>query len=137
MYDLTKVFSIIYRQSQIFYSKELKDLNITSGQFMYIICICENPGLSQDLLSSKLHIDKSTVAKTVQQLLLKEDYIIRTVSKEDKRVNNLFPTSKSTLLYPEILKVKQKWHDSLTQSMTDIEKEIFEMLLDKVFLTQC
>ena len=68
-WDYIKIFSVIYWQSQSFCAKRLKDLGVTCGQFMYILCICEHPGVSQEKVAELTCIDKSTVAKAVQQLL--------------------------------------------------------------------
>jgi DNA-binding MarR family transcriptional regulator len=76
---LIRRFSFIPRQSGINLDRQLKKLNLSFGQFLYIMCICENAGLSQENLSSRLKIDKGSVARTVKQLEA-DGYITRSVS---------------------------------------------------------
>lgn len=61
---------------------------------MYIMCICDNEGLSQEKLSAELQIDKGSVARTIKHLE-KDGYITRIVSKDDKRQHQIFPTIKA------------------------------------------
>ena len=129
--NYTRLFSMIYRKSQVFYARELKAHGISSGQFMYILCICENPGLTQEALGRELQFDKGSVANTVAQLL-REGFITRRVSPEDRRAYNLFPTDKAAAVYPAILAVQEKWHRSLTRELTDVEQDILDRLLEKI-----
>ncbi len=103
-WDYIKIFSVIYWQSQSFCAKRLKDLGVTCGQFMYILCICDNPGISQEKVAESTCIDKSTVAKAVQQLL-QGGFITRQISAEDRRVNELYPTEKAKEIYPKIVEI--------------------------------
>jgi len=131
-WDYIKIFSVIYWQSQGFCAKRLKDLGVTCGQFMYILCICDNPGVSQEKVAELTCIDKSTVAKAVQQLL-KGGFITRQVSREDRRVNELYPTEKATSIYPEIVQIVNDFHEEQLRGLTDIERDLFMRLLQKIF----
>lgn len=131
-FDYIKIFSVIYWQSQSYCAKRFKDLGVTCGQFMYILCICDNPGVSQEKVAELTCIDKSTVAKAVQQLL-KGDFITRRVSSEDRRVNELYPTDKALAVYPKISAIVDAFIESQLESLTDIERDIFMRLLQKVF----
>ena len=131
MRDLSKYVSVAYRRTQIFYTKRLKKLNITSGQFMYIVCICENVGQTQDQLSRRLIIDKSTVARILPQLE-SSGYITKAVNSNNRREFNIFPTDKAIAIYPKILEIKDEWHNKITENLSDIERDVFEKLLEKV-----
>jgi len=131
MKDLSKYVSVAHRRTQIFYTEHLEKLGITSGQFMYIVCICENKGQTQDELSQRLIIDKSTVAKVLSQLELK-GFVTRIIDSNNKRAFNIFPTDKAINIYPEILEIKDEWHRRLTENLSDIECDVFEKLMEKV-----
>lgn len=133
MKDLSKYVSVAYRRTQMFYTEQLKELGVSSGQFMYIVCICENVGQTQDELSQRLIIDKSTVAKTLSQLET-EGYIIKTINSNDRRVFNIFPTDKAIAIYPKILEMKDEWHRKMMDNFSDIESDIFENLMEKVMV---
>lgn len=131
MRDLSKFVSVTYRRTQIFYTERLKKLNITSGQFMYIVCICENVGQTQDELSRRLNIDKSTVSRVLPQLE-SSGYITKVINSNNRREFNIFPTDKAIAIYPEILEIKDEWHNKITEDLSDIECDAFEKLLEKV-----
>jgi DNA-binding MarR family transcriptional regulator len=131
MKDLSKYISVTYRRTQIFYTEQLKKLEISSGQFMYIVCICENTGQTQDELSERLLIDKSTVAKVLAQLEA-NGFVRRTTNVSDKRAFNIFPTNKAGAIYHKILKIKDEWHSKMTEQFSEIERDVFEKLLEKV-----
>ena len=131
-WDYIKIFSVIYWQSQSFCAKRLKDLGVTCGQFMYILCICEHPGVSQEKVAELTCIDKSTVAKAVQQLL-QGGFITRQSSAEDRRANELYPTEKAKEIYPKIVEIIDSFNMGQLEGLTDIERDIFMRLLQKVF----
>lgn len=131
MKNLSKYISVTHRRSQIFYTEQLEKIGISSGQFMYIVCICENPGYTQDELSQQLIIDKSTVAKVLSQLETNE-FITKITNSNDRRAFNIFPTDKALTIYPKILKIKDQWHRKITEGLSDIECDVFQKLMEKV-----
>ena len=65
----TKYISILYRQGNRFYDRELAKYNIGYGQQFYLPRIYENQGLSMYELARLGHFDKGTVTKAVQKLM--------------------------------------------------------------------
>ncbi|TGE31405.1 MarR family transcriptional regulator [Desulfosporosinus sp. Sb-LF] len=131
MKDLSKYVSVAYRRTQMFYTEQLKELGVSSGQFMFIVCICENVAQTQDELSQRLIIDKSTVAKILSQLET-DGYITKTINSNDRRACSIFPTDKAVAIYPKILEIKDEWHNKMTENFSDIERDVFEKLMVKV-----
>jgi len=60
--------SILYRQFQIFINNELKDLNITSGEYIYLIKLYENKELTQEDLAEIYFIDKAAITRSIRSL---------------------------------------------------------------------
>lgn len=133
MKDLTRFISVSYRRTRIFYTEKLASLGITSGQFIYIVAVCDTPGLTQDELAQQLILDKATVANALPPLE-KSGFIIKKANKEDRRKYNLYPTEKAMSIYPEILNCKADWHTKITEGLSDIEKDVLERLLEKMML---
>ncbi|MCC8180432.1 MAG: MarR family transcriptional regulator [Planctomycetes bacterium] len=133
MYDYTRVFAMVHRQSFIHYSKELEAFGLSCGQFMYVLHICENPGSNQEQLSEETRIDKGTVAKMLRQL---EDagFVERRICAEDKRAYSLYPTAKARKVYPQLKAMIDNWHDRVLGCLTDTEKVVLQMLLEKLRL---
>ncbi|MEA4854185.1 MAG: MarR family transcriptional regulator [Christensenella sp.] len=131
MENLIKKFSIIHRLSGIRLDQRLKDLGISRGQLMYIMCICDHEGISQEGLSCELRIDKGAVARAMQKLA-GEGYITRVVSSHDRRQYNLFPTAKAKEIYAEVRAIDRQWQEQLTKGMNEKEKTELNCLLNKV-----
>ena len=128
---LISSFSILHRQSDIFLTKKLSNLGLSSNQFIYIMCLCEHPGISQEQLSAYLRVDNGSVAKSVHQLS-DQGYIRRTVSETDKRQYELFPTEKATGVYPQLYEIVMEYEKYITRNLTPIETDILRSLLDKL-----
>lgn len=133
MHEFMSRFAVIHRQSSNILDRQLKKYNITGSQYIYILVICENPGISQEEISDKLKIDKGSVARAVK-LFEKNKFIIRNISENDKRQYKILPTSKAFATYEKIHGLAITIEDRLTEGFTDIEREILKNLLDKVII---
>ena len=127
----SKWISISYRHSQIYFSREFEKLGLSSGQYMFMLCICDYAGITQDALAEELAMNKSTVARVVAQLEHAE-FIRRTINLKDKRIYNLYPTEKGIATYPKIKKVLDSWNSLITEDLTDEEDRLLESLLIRV-----
>ena len=67
MRELAKKLSILSRRSGIDLDRKLKDLGLTRGQLVYLMCICDHEGMSQEQLSEELWINKGAVARAVRR----------------------------------------------------------------------
>jgi DNA-binding MarR family transcriptional regulator len=98
---------------------------------MYIMLACEKDGLSQENISAELKIDKSAVARSIQQLE-DEGYVLRVVSDEDKRQYCIYATEKAKSIYKNMAEIVQAGEDYLMEGLTDIEEDLLNSLLDKI-----
>ena len=117
--------SIAYRQPA------LAPLEIKPIHASYLICICRNPGITQDQLAKKLFLDKSSVARQVS-FLEENGFIERHVSAADRRVMHVFPTQKAMDALPVVRKSFRDWEDLVSQDLTEEEREILISLLEKM-----
>ena len=97
-----KYISIIHRTGSSFLSKEFSKFNIGSGQYMYLIHLYKNDGLSQEELTEILNIDKGTTAKSIKKLET-EGFVMRVKDKNDKRINRVYLTPKALEIKDEFL----------------------------------
>ena len=121
-------FSIIHRFSILYHIKELKKFKISGHQMGYIMCVCKQPGISQEALSSYLRLNKGAVAKGVRPLI-EEGYIRRVQSSRDRRAYELYPTEKAQDLHVEAERTMRSFDRILTQNMTDEEQQLFKSLV--------
>ncbi len=123
--------SLIYRYGQMYIGEHLKKYDIGRGQHIFINALYKEDGLTQEELADYLKIDKGTTAKALKKL---EDqgYITRTVSKKDKRCNEVHLTEKALLIKGDVRKVLTEWRERLTFGLTDEEKQLALIILEKM-----
>ena len=123
--------SIIHRTGSSFLSKEFSKFNIGSGQYMYLIHLYKNDGLSQEELTEILNIDKGTTAKSIKKLET-EGFVMRVKDKNDKRINRVYLTPKALEIKDEFLSSINAWENTLTSNLSYAEKEQALTLLKKI-----
>lgn len=120
---LNGLLSIIVRNHFIFMNRELKHLNLTEGQVPYLVALSKNEQLTQDDLAKMFHIDKGTIARTIQKLEGKE-LVQRLHDPVNRRRYRLSLTEKGEEIVPEILHAEKKWEKILFKDFSDKESSL-------------
>ncbi len=131
MKKLTLDIYTISRCTHNYYTRELRKLGISMGQFPFIVGIADNDGISQEKLSAELMISKSTTAAIVRQLLA-AGLVTREVDTGDRRNFKLHATEKALALVPAIGEIIERCHREITAELTGIERDVLINLLHKV-----
>ncbi len=123
--------SLLNRYMQGYISGHLKAHNIGYGQYVFLLTLYHNNGISQDTLSELMNIDKGTTAKAVKKLE-DEGYLYREVDPSDKRAYKLYYTEKAIELQPILFEIIDSCNNILTCDFTAEEKEMSLKLLQKM-----
>lgn len=128
---LGKYISLIHRQANVFFTKEFSKFGYGSGQYMFMIYLYKNDGISQEALSKLVNIDKGTTAKAIKKL---EELELITRSKDlnDKRINKIYLTSKALNIKNDFFSVLTKWENILTNELSTEEVSKSLKLLNRV-----
>ena len=126
-----RYISLIYRQANVFFSKEFNKYGFGCGQYMFLIHLYKNDGISQEKLSELVNIDKGTTAKAIKKLE-KLNFIIRSKDTNDKRVNRIFLTEKALNIKDDFFSVLTNWENSLTNTLTEEEINSGLAILNKL-----
>jgi DNA-binding MarR family transcriptional regulator len=129
--NIGRYISHIYRKGGTFITKSLAKEGIGSGQVMFLIELYKKDGRTQDDISHALNIDKGTTARALKKLE-EENFIVRLKDEHDKRAHNVYLTDKGKEVKPIVYKVFDELENTMTQNLTDEEKETIVMLLKKV-----
>lgn len=121
----------ISRCSTAYRQPILAPLGIKPMHASYLICICRNPGITQDQLSKKLFLDKSSVARQIS-FLEENGFINRQGSETDRRVMHVYPTQKAIDALPEVRKSFRDWENLVSEGLTDEERDVLVSLLEKL-----
>lgn len=117
---LGKYISLIYRQANAFFTKEFSKFGFGSGQYMFMIHLYKNDGISQEALSELINIDKGTTAKAIKKLE-ELSFITRSKDEKDKRVNRIYLTPKAINIKDDFFKVLSQWENILTSELNQEE----------------
>ncbi|MGL4737079.1 MAG: MarR family winged helix-turn-helix transcriptional regulator [Cellulosilyticaceae bacterium] len=128
--ELLKWLSITDRYTKMQLDRKLTPLGLNSSQYIYILRICRDPGMTQDQLLSLFYIHPSNITRSLTQLE-KLGFIKRESHKKDKRTYCLYPTDKALEANRQIIAILGDWHASLLQGFTDQEKELLATLLHR------
>lgn len=110
---------------------EFKDLELAKGQYLYLVRVCENPGIISNKLSEMLKVDRTTTARAISKL---EESGFIEIKKDDvnKRILRIYPTEKGKITY-EVLKKEENYSEMVSlQGFSEEEKDILTKLLVRV-----
>lgn len=110
---------------------EFREINLTRGQYLYLVRICENPGLIQERLSEILKVDKTTTARAINKLV-ETGYIEKREDPNNKKNKKLYPTPKGEESYNFLIKEDQYSNESALQGFDPSEVETLYHLLMRV-----
>ena len=131
MPHIIKTMNEITRYGMQYRTDNLEPFGLKSCHASYLLEICRNPGISQDMLARRICINKSNIARQI--VVLEEGgFVERRSSQEDTRVMELYPTEKTLELLPELRKVLGGWSRYLTQDFTEEEIELLAKMLSSM-----
>lgn len=119
--ELVKWLSIADRHTKMYLDRCLAPLGLNSSQHMYIIKICEAPGVTQDQFIHFFYIHPSNVTRSLAALE-KAGFLRREENPEDKRTCRLFPTERAREAYPRILEILEEWQKGVLSAFTPEEE---------------
>ena len=134
-YNIGRLISILHRQAQIFHNVQLKDLNISSSEFPFLLYLNASDGVTQETLVQFYGMDKGAVTRSIQSLEDKE-LVYRTKNTEDMRCNYIYLTQKAQLIMPELRSRVDRWSaylkEDLDENETDLLIKVLVKMVDKV-----
>lgn len=131
MENLGRYISILYRSGKMYINNKFEKYNIGNGQYLFLLSLSHNEGVTQEEMSCKLFIDKGTTAKAIKRLE-GEGYVKRSVDDKDKRAYKVYLTEEGRKVTAEISEVLHDWNDILTSGFTEEEKGIALNLLQRM-----
>ena len=112
------------------FNERLIPLGVTRVQWMAMYYLLKYGDMSQKELGERMDIKESTVARLLDRMEV-EELIIRTQSKEDRRIKCIKLTSKGKEKIESLLSEGQKMSDFFSMGITEDEIEVFKRVLQK------
>jgi DNA-binding MarR family transcriptional regulator len=126
-----KWISIIHRNLCAYMNQSLPGSDIGYGPKRFLIEIALFPGLTQDEISERLLMDKTTTARAAKELE-KKGYITRKRDLEDLRCRRLWPTEQGKAFAPKVIEARKKAQEALAQGFTEEERARLTNLLKTI-----
>jgi len=110
---------------------EFKEYHLSKNQYIYLVRICENPGIIQERVADMLKVDRSTASRAIEKL--KRAGFVKKIAGEENRKNvRLYATEKGMEIF-KMLQKEEEYSDSVAlNGITQEEREILLRLLQKV-----
>ena len=126
-----KHISSIYRHLSIILNDLFADLNIGSSQYLFLIRIADNEGITQKQLCDMIQIDRANTQRAIQKLL-QLNYIIIQEDENDKRNKRNYLTPLGHQTAHEIRKRLSTLTKTMSVGLSEQELILFMKTLEKV-----
>lgn len=131
MKEILREIGTIARALDSISNIEFKEYNLTKGQYLYFVRICENPGIIQEKLAWMIKVDRTTAARAIKNLE-KNGFIDKKNDQHNKKIKKLFPTEKGKSIYPFIKRENEHSNMIALNGFTEVEMEILFKYLQRV-----
>lgn len=131
MKEILREIGMIARALDSISNIEFKEYDLTKGQYLYLVRICEHPGIIQEKLAEMIKVDRTTVSRAIKKLE-KNGFIERREDKYNKKIKKIFPTMKGENVYPKIKRENDHSNSVALAGFSEREVEIISHLLQRV-----
>ncbi|MED4126487.1 MarR family transcriptional regulator [Halalkalibacterium halodurans] len=125
MKEILREIGMIARALDSISNIEFKEYDLTKGQYLYLVRICESPGIIQEKLAEMIKVDRTTAARAIKKLEL-NGFIEKRDDEHNKKIKKLIPTEKGKSVYP-IIK-RENDHSNRVALAGFSEEEVDKML---------
>ncbi|KOR85752.1 MarR family transcriptional regulator [Bacillus sp. ISL-53] len=131
MKEILREIGMIARALDSISNIEFKEHDLTKGQYLYLVRICENPGIIQEKLAEMIKVDRTTAARAIKKLEI-NGFIEKKEDKHNKKIKKLFPTEKGKNVYPFIKRENDYSNTVALEGFSEREVETISDLLQRV-----
>ncbi|MDI7742483.1 MarR family transcriptional regulator [Lysinibacillus fusiformis] len=131
MKEILREIGMIARALDSISNIEFKEFDLTKGQYLYLVRICETPGIIQEKLAEMIKVDRTTAARAVKKLE-SNGFIEKKEDEINKKIKKLYPTEKGLQVYP-FIKREHDYSDQVAlEGFSEEEVDAIFSLLQRV-----
>ncbi|SDM84752.1 DNA-binding transcriptional regulator, MarR family [Fictibacillus solisalsi] len=131
MKEILREIGMIARALDSISNIEFKEYDLTKGQYLYLVRICENPGMIQEKLAEMIKVDRTTAARAIKKLEL-NGFVEKKDDPQNKKIKKLYPTEKGKSVFPFIKRENEYSNNVALEGLTEEETETIFNLLQRV-----
>ena len=133
MTEILREIGMIARALDSISNIEFKEYELTKGQYLYLVRICENPGIIQEKVAEMIKVDRTTASRAIKKLE-SNGLIEKQDDEQNKKIKKLFPTEKGRNIYPFIKREHDHSNEVALKGFSEKEKEDIYNLLQRIRL---
>ncbi|WP_026889698.1 MarR family winged helix-turn-helix transcriptional regulator [Clostridium beijerinckii] len=126
-----KYIGEIHRASCMYFGKKFSKFGIGAGQYLFLLNLYKNDGITQEELTEKVKLDKATTARAIKKLE-DEGYVRRIKKESDRRAYKLELTEKAEQIKDDVYYIMNEWESKIRKCFTDAESQELMNLLNKL-----
>lgn len=131
MSSIVRNLGVLSRCTSQYTVNRLSIYELNGNQYVYLLSVCEEPGLSQETLSRLSFFNKSNISRQLNDLE-ERGYIERRPSEEDRRIMQVYPTEKARKIYPLVQNVLQDWRELMLEEFNEEEIALLHRMLNRM-----
>jgi DNA-binding MarR family transcriptional regulator len=131
MKEILREIGMIARALDSISNIEFKEYDLTKGQYLYLVRICENPGIIGEKLAEMIKVDRTSAARAVKKLEM-NGFIVKKEDQHNKKIKKLFPTEKGENVYPFLKRENDYSNMVALAGFSEEEAEVISNLLQRV-----
>lgn len=131
MAEILREIGMIARALDSIANIEFKEYDLTRGQYLYLIRICENPGIIQEKLAEMIKVDRTTASRAIKKLEA-NGFIEKRADAANRKIKRIFPTEKGKAISPNISRENEHSEWVALQGLSEEEATVLSGLLQTV-----
>ena len=131
MAEILREIGMIARALDSIANIEFKEYDLTRGQYLYLIRICENPGIIQEKLADMIKVDRTTASRAIKKLEA-NGFIEKRADAANRKIKRIFPTEKGKAISLNISRENEHSERVALQGLSEEEATVLSGLLQTV-----
>lgn len=131
MAEILREIGMIARALDSIANIEFKEYDLTRGQYLYLIRICENPGIIQEKLADMIKVDRTTASRAIKKLEA-NGFIEKQADAANRKIKRIYPTEKGKAVSPSISRENEHSEQVALQGLSEKETALLSGLLQRV-----
>jgi DNA-binding MarR family transcriptional regulator len=131
MKEVLREIGMVARALDSISNIEFKQYALSKGQYLYLVRICETPGIIQEKLAEMIKVDKTTAARAIKKLAL-NGFIEKRDDENNKKIKRLFSTTKGYNAYQFIRRENDFSNKGALSGLSESDVNILFQLLQRV-----
>ncbi|MCH4123750.1 MAG: MarR family winged helix-turn-helix transcriptional regulator [Levilactobacillus sp.] len=131
MTEILRPIGNISRALDAIANREFQQVQLTKGQYLYLVRVAEHPGIILERLTELLKVDRTTASRAVQKLTT-AGLLEKRPDAVNHKIKKLFVTARGAEIYPLVQRENQYSNQVALQGFSSAEAQALAGYLQRV-----